>query len=161
MRLNQRNLEYYVLKNHGRTAHQIFDLKYTSLGLRNLIIDDVFRSFSGYAVTEHGLVHLKNKQDRFPSYTSRHMYSADDLMADVNRTSRKRKRPLNRIKLKWKKTKKKFEIQKHYKLQIKKNRQQYLKMWSRELPKERGLERFNERNKGLKKKRDRNMNIKR
>ena len=131
MKPNRQNVERFLNVKYGKTPEQLFDQEQTAQGMKMRILNDVYQTFTCYKLTPKGLVHLRNAEDNFPNYNTRHLHSLENLMYDLKRTSRIRKRPINRIKMKWKKTKAKFKARKsHIKFLIKR-REKYHQLWSR------------------------------
>ena len=126
----EHKMREYLQKEHGISEQELFGREMSSLK-RNKILEDVFYAQTGYWLDpQGGLVHSKNKLDKFPNYQNfHHIRSLHHLSFDAKRTVRKRRKSI--IKLKIQKVNRKFKARKHYRKSIREMNRQYSKKWDR------------------------------
>lgn len=126
----EQRMKEYLQKQHRISEHELFGRE-TSSQKRHQILEDVFYSHTGYWLDpKGGLVHGKNKLDKFPNYQDfHHIRSLSHLSYDAKRTVRKRRKSI--IKLKVQSIKKKFKARKHYRKSIREMNKRYAKKWDR------------------------------
>lgn len=132
MKITANRLYASIVDHYNIDPNHVFDQRITPLSKRFNIINHAFQQLSGYELTQKGLVNLNNRHDRFPNYTTRYVHSFESLLFDLNRVSQIRKRPINRIKMQWKKTQAKWKARKLKKQLQKRALHRYRELWSRE-----------------------------